>query len=112
MARIRTIEPTDWKNQNEPWGGARCNIYVIQEGDGGAIKVGVAGHPARRMSALQSGNPRPLFLRAVFSGGPRDCCDVEEYVHRHFTARALGEWFYADLSKVTRVLQTFEGEAL
>lgn len=106
MSRIRSVHPEQWRKDSEAWGSARSNLYVIQEGDNGVLKVGIAGHPVRRLMMLQTGNYRRLHLRAVFEGTDRSCMAVEAYLLRYFD-RAGGEWFFADLSEVLRVIEAF-----
>ncbi len=69
-------------------------VYFIQDGPGGAIKIGVtAGSPQVRLSALQTGNPRRLELLASIPGSSRE----EAALHERFAAlRIQGEWFRAD----------------
>jgi hypothetical protein len=64
-------------------------IYFIG-GDVGAIKIGLATDPQRRLRGLQCGSPIPLKLLAVGRGGK----DVEYQYHLRFRAHRLhGEWF-------------------
>ncbi len=113
MPRIHTIKLLSlkkeaWRKQSEAWGHARCNLYVIEE-EGGPIKVGIAGHPARRLSMLQCGNHRRIHLRAVYCGTAQSCREVERYLLRYFQS-AGGEWLYAELDDVLRVINAFCGE--
>lgn len=107
MARIRSIHQKFWKPENQAWGTARAHLYVIQEGDNGPLKIGIAGHPNRRLGMLQSGNYRRLYLRAVYEGTDTACKQIEHYAHRAFE-RAGGEWFYADLEDVVKFLSIFD----
>jgi hypothetical protein len=110
MVRIREID--DWPGINSPWPSRLHNLYLVQEGEDGAIKVGIAAHPERRLSALQCGNCRSLQLRAVFAGSLRDCREIERVVLNYFGGRrARGEWLIADFADVLRVVRAFgEGE--
>lgn len=68
-------------------------IYFIRDEAIGFIKIGTAGDPARRLAALQTGNPHPLALIGVLPGGPAE----EKRLHRQFGwAQARGEWFRGD----------------
>jgi hypothetical protein len=108
MARIKTIKPEFWAKENDGWGQARRHIYLIQEGADGPIKVGVAGHPTRRLTTLQAGNSRRLYLCAVYSGTPEDCCEVERQTLKHF-GRLSGEWLRDNnLDDVVGFLNTFD----
>lgn len=66
-------------------------VYFVQEGERGPIKIGVARRVEFRFSDLQVGNPRPLRLLHVISGGT----DAHERsLHRRFhSLRIRGEWF-------------------
>lgn len=109
MSRIRTIKPEDWKNQNQAWNHGRANIYLVQEGDEDLIKVGIAGHPLRRLSALQAGNWRRLHLRRVYSAAPSLCVHIERHVLRYFAKRRVsGEWLRCGLVEVADFVDSFE----
>ena len=65
-------------------------IYAISAGDNGAVKFGVAGNPAARLSELQTGNPVRLKLIACADA----CHDLERAIHYHLRDyRLVGEWF-------------------
>ncbi len=78
-------------------------VYFIQEGEGGAIKIGTTlGSPMVRLAALQTGNSRKLVLLASIPGGPKE----ETELHGRFAALRLhGEWFAPD----PRLLGFIEG---
>lgn len=69
----------------------KANVYFIQSGTTGPIKIGYsAGPPGRRLAALQTGHPEPLRLLATIEGGR----ETEINLHRRFAAhRKTGEWF-------------------
>lgn len=68
-------------------------VYFIEAGDGGPIKIGVAGDVAKRFKALQATNPIPLRLLAIIDGGHAD----ERRLHKRFASERLrGEWFRGD----------------
>jgi hypothetical protein len=69
-------------------------IYFIQEAPDGAIKIGyTGGDPFARLSALQTGNSKPLKLLAFAPGSPQH----ERGLHERFAdLRLHGEWFRAD----------------
>lgn len=66
-------------------------VYFIQEGEGGAIKIGTTtGSPEARRRVLQTAAPRPLHLLTAIPGGP----DLERTLHQRFQAlQLIGEWF-------------------
>lgn len=109
MARIRSIDAHLWKPENDPWGFARTNLYLIQEGKRGAVKVGIAGHPMRRLGTLQCGNPRQLHLRCVFEGEPNDCVAIEVATKKFFQTRSVrGEWIRAPIEEMHQFIRSFE----
>lgn len=113
MARIRTIKPEYWKPVQEPWGFARETLYVVQEGDTGPIKIGIAAHPFRRLQNLQCGNYRKLHMRIVYEGTSASCQAVERHALKYFREyRLAGEWLSAELFEVQKYLESFlvEGE--
>lgn len=103
---IKRLEVSEWRKDGEAWGRARTNLYVVQEGDDGPLKVGVAGHPVRRLMMLQTGNHRKLYLRAVYEGHESKCVAVERYILAYFESIG-GEWFLADLNDVIKVIDAF-----
>lgn len=110
MARIRTIKLETLPNQNTA-SSFRCCLYVIQEGDDGPVKVGMADHPYRRLSTHQTGNPRPLALRAVYEGERGDCRALEKafflaFGHQHIR----GEWYSVGADLAIAFLKNFVDE--
>jgi T5orf172 domain len=76
-------------------------MYIAQEGRAACIKVGIAEHRLRRLSMLQCGNPRQLYLRAVFCGDRQACMDSERRIQKAFRyKRVRGEWLAVDLSEI------------
>lgn len=64
-------------------------VYFIG-GETGAIKIGVARQPYRRLATLQSSSPIPLRILAMAMGGQKE----ERFFHERFAAHRLhGEWF-------------------
>ena len=73
---------------------SRCRqnsyVYFVQVGEDGPIKIGLASHPGRRLSALQAANPYNLYMRAVCGGG----IAAERRLHEVFAKdRIRLEWF-------------------
>lgn len=70
----------------------RPKVYFIYDEWGGAVKIGVAGDPLRRLDQLQTGNPRRLVLLGTIPGGR----GIEAEIHDHFRPAHLRmEWFRA-----------------
>lgn len=66
-------------------------VYFISNGNG-AVKIGVAESPERRLAGLQTGSPFDLSLEATCSGG----LEQEKAYHSLFSDHRLrGEWFAA-----------------
>ena len=65
-------------------------IYFIECEVGGAIKIGRADNPERRLHALQIGTPHNRILVVAIPGG----AGLEARLHRRFReGRIHGEWF-------------------
>ena len=65
-------------------------VYMIRAGADGPVKIGVAAHPQKRLSALQTGQPETLTILRVLEGDRH----FESALHRHFAhRRTRGEWF-------------------
>lgn len=72
MGRIRTIKPELLPMQQEP-AVEQHYLYVLQEGYSRNFKIGHAGHPRRRLSSLQGGNPQKLRIVACYAASEPDC---------------------------------------
>lgn len=72
-------------------GVAATFAYFIQEDTDGAIKIGEAANPVRRLEQMQTGNPRYLRVAAVILAGR----NTEWQLHGYWRASAWirGEWF-------------------
>lgn len=65
-------------------------IYFIQQGDDGAIKIGYSTNPEKRLKSLQTGSAYPLKMLLTIEGSE----DQEKALHDQFAAYQLqGEWF-------------------
>lgn len=103
MSRIRSIHPDDWPIR---FRGNFRHLYVVQEGDAGPIKIGIAANAFWRVSELQAGNPRQLILRAVFEGpDKRLIFGLEQQVHKRLSEYLIsGEWFSCNLDHAISVI--------
>ena len=80
----------------------RTHLYAIQHGDGGPVKIGLARHPAQRLSELQIGNPVTLNGLAAWRCLPGDEADL----HARFDAAHIrGEWFWPTPDLLAYVLR-------
>lgn len=65
-------------------------VYFIQQGEDGPIKIGYSTTPEKRLQSLNTASPYPLYLRAVIEGGKK----LEQELHERFAAYKMdGEWF-------------------
>ncbi len=66
------------------------NVYFIEAGAGGPIKIGVAADVTSRLRDLQCANASKLALLVSASGDMK----IEQLLHRRFRSERLnGEWF-------------------
>lgn len=73
-------------------------VYFIQQGDAGPIKIGYSTNPEKRLKTLSTASPYPLHLRLVIEGGKK----LEKDLHDQFAEHQLdGEWFEANASLLT-----------
>lgn len=82
-------------------------LYLIgEEGSPGLFKIGRADHPVWRMSSLQSGNSRRLFLAAAWVGERPAIVAMEAELHRLFAAQRVAfEWFRLDPEEVAAFIE-------
>ncbi len=67
-------------------------IYLIQAGEGGPVKIGVAKNPMARLQELQVGHPEKLVL--IDSIDAFYSYENEQNLHRElWHLRIRGEWF-------------------
>lgn len=66
-------------------------IYYIGCAETFRLKIGyTSGPPEKRLKALRTGTPTPIYLMAIHPGTPED----ERRLHRQFAVdRVRGEWF-------------------
>jgi hypothetical protein len=108
MADLVYLKPSEWVGQSVAWPHG-CALYLIEEQHPGPIKVGIAGHPVRRWSALQCGNPRTLHLRHIWVSSRKDCQLVEGAIKFRFAGSILrGEWIAEALATVRSEIAGFE----
>lgn len=70
----------------------KCHVYIVRQGD--YVKIGWSAKWRNRVSILQTANPHPIEVLAVYRGGPK----YEKTLHEKFAAyRMRAEWFsYCD----------------
>lgn len=107
MARVRRIDLSELPAVQETQREA-CSLYVIQEATESHFKIGVAGHPARRLSDLQAGNRRRLSIVAAYVGTRSNCLYVEKIALKFFRAPPGSEWVYVEgLPEISEFLDAF-----
>ena len=75
-------------------------VYVIQAGDSGPVKIGLAHDVMKRVYTLQTAHHATLRLLRVFPGGKR----VERELHQRFrSAHIRGEWFALSAEDVAAI---------
>lgn len=106
MSRIRSLPVTEWPEESKS-SGARYHFYVVQEGDDGPVKIGIARNAFWRRSDLQTGNPRKIFLRAIYEcEGRSTALILEAAVLLEFAdQRILGEWISAPLAAMVKFVE-------
>lgn len=69
-------------------------IYVIRVKGSSSLKIGISIDPKKRLAALQTSNPRKLYVDKIYDTGNINSSRVERDLHKAFKAHALeGEWF-------------------
>lgn len=86
------------------------NIYFVQAGRNGPIKIGSAINVQKRLESLQTGNHEELFLVHQFrTKSPKNALFIEKRIHRHLSKKLLrGEWF--KLAKFIPLIKQTDGE--
>lgn len=107
MTKLRKLDLAGLPRVQQAQQETRC-LYVIQEAEDHYFKIGIAGHPARRLSALQSGNRRKLNLVAAYAGTDAECAFFEKATLKYFKARPGSEWVCVErLDEIIGFLEAF-----
>ena len=73
-------------------GNNMTSVYFITDGE--FIKIGIAKDVKSRLKALQTGNPKELFILKTIEYGDGEVYYQESMFHNKFAkTRAVGEWF-------------------
>jgi hypothetical protein len=111
MVKLRRVDLGDLPPIQTAASATGRYVYVMQEAKHEwKFKLGIAGHPLRRLSGLRGGNFRPLRIVAAYRGSDADCAFVERVALKFFKAPAGTEWVDAKLSDITEFLDAFMGE--
>jgi len=73
-----------------------ADLYIVQSGVTGAIKIGRSKHPKKRLEQLQTGCPYPLRLILVLENQGHIERDLHKRLERGKT-RGGEEWFDYDV---------------
>ncbi len=72
------------------FGDDRQQVYFVQSGESGPIKVGISECPKKRLSGMQTGSAEKLRLLGTIPGGAH----AEGFLHDTFREYHIrGEWF-------------------
>ena len=87
-----------------------CYVYFIQAGYG-AIKVGMAKNPEKRLADMQVSSSKPLRIVAKFPMPDRERARcLEKELHGLFAdERIRGEWFNRRIVRKGRMRKLFGG---
>ena len=83
----------------------RQYVYIIENQDNGAIKIGVAQNVEKRLKQLQTGSVSELILvyRSILCS---NAFEVEKFMHeKFFNSHIRGEWFDLDKTIVINELE-------
>lgn len=85
-------------------------VYFIQAGYG-AIKVGIAKNPEKRLANMQVSTSKPLRLLASFPMPDRESArNLETDLHKAFSEEHIrGEWFNRRIVRMGRMKKIFCG---
>jgi len=73
------------------------NVYFIQSGKNGSIKIGEAQNTKERLKQLQIGNPEKLYLIGIIKNVPRI---MEKEIQAKFRKYHLRfEWYKAEIKE-------------
>ena len=80
-------------------------VYIIENVDNGAIKIGVGNDPAKRLKQLQTGSVSELSL-VYQSNVCSNAFDIEAECHHHFEKYHIrGEWYDVSKNEVINYLE-------
>lgn len=93
---FRELEESSWKldrlrrSLSESGVAANQSLYLMQMGDSGPVKIGVARDVESRRRTIQTGCPYPVHIVYALPGR----ADMERHLHSRFSCHRLeGEWF-------------------
>ena len=82
-------------------------LYLIGTKDN-KQKIGISNDPEKRLKALQTGNPEPLFIHYTIELPDRKAFKVEKHLHREYSHYNIkNEWFELPMEDAIQ-LMTYE----
>lgn len=107
-AAAREFEAASWAHHREVGAARRVAsdcLYLMQMGDAGPVKIGVASDVESRRRGLQTASPYPIRIRYTLPGR----AGRERELHRRFGYfRLEGEWF----EPIPEIFEWFRMEAI
>lgn len=84
---------------------SRHYVYIIENQDNGAIKIGVGNNPEKRLKQLQTGSVSELEL-VYRSNLCSNAFEIESFMHNNFSENHIrGEWYRVEKSTVIHELE-------
>jgi Meiotically up-regulated gene 113 len=82
------------------------DVYFIQQGKDGPIKIGSTTNITKRLKELQQANPNTLHIMHTTTGGQ----NLERHLHKIFSKyRIIGEWF-EPVDEILMLIENFQFE--
>jgi hypothetical protein len=86
------------------------DVYFVQAGPAGLIKIGVSADVERRLAGLRTHSPVPLSLLGVWPSAGKS---GEQQLHARFAAHRLhGEWFQPSPDLLAHIAEVASGDPL
>lgn len=80
-------------------------VYLIRCSDTRFYKVGVATDFSRRISAIQTDNPFPIYAVCIISSDNDIAYEIEHKLHSYLELNQVqGEWFNLSGGEVTKLV--------
>ena len=84
--------------------------YVYIASNGYSVKIGVSFNVKRRLSQIQTAQPRPLKIVAVYPVPASLARTVERRAHHHYRRNHMsGEWFQVNPHQAIQTLKRLSG---
>ena len=83
-------------------------LYLIEQMNGGAVKIGISSSPRRRLATLQTGSDKTLALINFTALWLEDAVKIEKQIHDRFRRSAIhasGEWYNCDYKFAVNIIE-------